>query len=73
VWSGKASDGALPDRFFGHRICTEHDRMRDYHDEADPKTPHPVWRFKKRSNPSEASEAIPIRKDHERDRHLHVV
>ncbi|HEX3765118.1 MAG TPA: hypothetical protein VHW23_40760 [Kofleriaceae bacterium] len=47
--------------------------MRDYHDEADPKTPHPVWRFKKRSNPSEASEAIPIRKDHERDRHLHVV
>ena len=47
--------------------------MRDYHDDVDPKAPHPMGRLKKRSNPSEASEAIPIRKDDERDRHRHVV
>ena len=34
--------------------------MRDYHDEDDPKAPHPMWLVKKRSNPSESSEAIPI-------------
>jgi hypothetical protein len=47
--------------------------MRDYYDEEDPKTPHPVWILKKHSNPAEATEAIPIRKDDEHDRHRHVV
>jgi hypothetical protein len=52
--------------------------MREYHDEEDPKIPHPVWILKKRSNPAEAAEAIPIRKipirkDDERDHHRHVV
>ncbi|HEX3478398.1 MAG TPA: hypothetical protein VHT91_25430 [Kofleriaceae bacterium] len=46
--------------------------MRDP-DEDEPKTPHPVWIVKKRSNPAEASEAIPIRKDDEREHHRHVV
>jgi hypothetical protein len=46
--------------------------MRDY-DEEDPKKPHPLSITKKRSNPAEASEAIPIRKDGERDHHRHVV
>jgi len=46
--------------------------MRDY-DEEDPKKPRPVWTLKKRSNPSEAAEAVPVRKDDERDRHRHVV
>jgi len=46
--------------------------MRDY-DEEDPKKPRPVWPMKKRSNPSEAAEAIPVRKDGERDLHRHVV
>lgn len=46
--------------------------MRDHHDE-DPKQPHPVWNLKKRSNPTEASEAVPVRKDNDRDRHRHVV
>ena len=45
--------------------------MRDY-DEEDPKKPHPVWSTKKRSKP-ESSDAVPIRKDDERDRHRHVV
>jgi hypothetical protein len=77
VWPGKASDGALSGLFFGlffrapdlHRVGTV---MRD-HDEEDPKKPHPVWSLKKRANPAEASEAVPIRKDHDRDRHRHVV
>jgi hypothetical protein len=46
--------------------------MRDY-DEDDPKKPQPVGLMKKRSNPSESAEAVPIRKDNERDRHRHVV
>jgi hypothetical protein len=46
--------------------------MRDDYDEES-KTPHPVWILKKRSNPAEAAEAIPIHKDDERDRHRHVV
>ena len=46
--------------------------MRDY-DEQDPKAPHPVSIMKKRSNPTEATEAVPIRKDAERDHHRHVV
>lgn len=41
--------------------------------EADPRTPHPVWLVKKRSNPAEAREAIPIRKDDDRDHDRHVV
>ncbi|HEX8114130.1 MAG TPA: hypothetical protein VF516_40645 [Kofleriaceae bacterium] len=45
--------------------------MRD--DEEDPKTPHPVSTVKKRSNPAETAEAVPIRKDDERDHHRHVV
>lgn len=45
--------------------------MRD--DEDDPKTPHPVWILRKRSNPAEAAEAVPIYKDAERDHHRHVV
>jgi hypothetical protein len=43
------------------------------HDEEDPKTPHPVSILKKPSNPAETREAIPIRKDDERDHHRHVV
>jgi hypothetical protein len=46
--------------------------MRD-DDEDDPKKPQPVWLVKKRSNPTEAAEAVPIRKDDDRDRHRHVV
>lgn len=46
--------------------------MRDYYEE-DPKKPHPVWSTKKRGNPGEASEAVPIRKDNDRDQHRHVV
>jgi hypothetical protein len=46
--------------------------MRDY-DEEDPKKPQPVRIAKTRSNPSEASEAVPCRKDDERDWHRHVV
>jgi len=46
--------------------------MRDYHEE-DPKKPHPLWSTKKRSNPTESAEAVPIRKDNERDHHRHVV
>ena len=46
--------------------------MRDY-DEEDPKKPQPVWPMKKRSNPAESADAVPIRKDDERDRHRHVV
>jgi hypothetical protein len=46
--------------------------MRDY-DEEDPKKPQPVWLVKKRSNPSEASDAVPIRTDPDSDRHRHVV
>jgi len=45
--------------------------MRDY-DEEDPKNPHPLWIEKKRSNPAEASEAIPVRNDSGLDRHRHV-
>jgi hypothetical protein len=58
--------------FSGTGSAPSHVAMRD-HDEEDPKTPHPVWILKKRSNPSEAAEAIPIRKDDERDHHRHVV
>lgn len=46
--------------------------MRD-HDEGDPKKPQPIRILKKRSNPVEVSEAMPCRKDNERDRHRHVV
>ena len=46
--------------------------MRDY-DEEEPKKPQPVRTAKKRSNPSESSEAFLCRKDDERDRHRHVV
>ena len=46
--------------------------MRD-DEEDNPKKPRPIWSAKKRSNPGEASEAIPIRKDDQRDRHRHVV
>ena len=48
----------------------------DPHDEADPKTPRPVWIPRKGSNELEAAEAQPwrpIRKDTDRDRHRHVV
>lgn len=41
--------------------------------QEDPKKPHPLWTAKKRSNPGEATEAVPIRKDDDRDRHRHVV
>lgn len=47
--------------------------MRYDDDEEDPKKPQPVWVAKKRSNPAEASEAVPCRKDDERDHHRHVV
>jgi hypothetical protein len=45
------------------------------HDEEDPKKPQPIAVAKKRSNGVEATEATPglIRKDHDRDRHRHVV
>jgi len=46
--------------------------MRD-HDEEDPKRLQPVWIGKKPSNPGEAPEAVPCRKDDERDHHRHVV
>jgi hypothetical protein len=46
--------------------------MRDY-EEEDPKKPQPTRITKKRSNPSEASDAVPCRKDDHRDRHRHVV
>jgi hypothetical protein len=49
--------------------------MRDY-DEEDPKKPQPVRVQKKRTNTPEAAEATPwrlLRKDHDRDRHRHVV
>ena len=73
VWPGTASDGAVPGRFFQapelHGMRTA---MREYHEE-DPKAPHPVWGTKKRSNPAESSEAVPIRKDDDRDHHRHVV
>lgn len=46
--------------------------MRDY-DEEDPKKPQPVRILKKGSNSTEASEAVPCRKDDERNRHRHVV
>jgi len=46
--------------------------MRDY-DEDDPKKPQPVRILKKRSNPAEACDAVPCRKDNERERHRHVV
>jgi hypothetical protein len=46
--------------------------MRDY-DEQDPKKPHPLWIEKKRTNPGEALEAVPIRKGDDRDHHRHVV
>ena len=48
--------------------------MREY-DEEDPKNPRPITTQKKRTNPLEASEALPwshIRKDDERDRHRHL-
>lgn len=45
--------------------------MRE-HDEEDPKAPH-LDSTKKRSNPAEAAEAIPIRKGDERDHHRHRV
>jgi hypothetical protein len=57
----------------GTRSAPGQDAMRDY-DEGDPKKPHPVWVLKKKcSTPSEAVEAVPVRKDDERDRHRHVV
>jgi hypothetical protein len=43
------------------------------HDEEAPKTPHPVWIVKKRTNPAEAGEASPVREDGERNHHRHVV
>jgi hypothetical protein len=46
--------------------------MRDY-DEEDPKKPQPVHVLKKQSNSAEASEAVPCRKEGERERHRHVV
>jgi hypothetical protein len=46
--------------------------MRDY-DEEDPKKPQPVRILEKRSHPAESSEAVPCRKDDDRDRHRHVV
>jgi len=47
--------------------------MRDHPHEEDAKAPRPARRFKKRSNPSEASEAIPVRQDDDRDRHRHRI
>lgn len=44
--------------------------MRDYEDEF--KRPQPMWIAKKRSNPTEASEAVPVRNDDEHERHRHV-
>lgn len=46
--------------------------MREYDDE-DPREPQSVWIARKPSNPAEAFEAVPCRKDDERDRHRHVV
>jgi hypothetical protein len=46
--------------------------MRDY-DEEDPKKPRPLRITKKHSNSAEAAEAVPVRKDDERDHHRHVV
>jgi hypothetical protein len=46
--------------------------MRD-HDEEDPKASHLDSIIKKRSNPAEAAEAIPIRKGDDRDHHRHRV
>lgn len=43
-----------------------HRCMRE-HDEDDLKKPLPAWIAKKRSNPAEASEAVPCRKGVERD------
>jgi hypothetical protein len=72
VWPGKASDGALPGAFSGTGSAPSQLAMRD-DSEEDPKTPHPVWILKKHSSPAEAAEAIPIRKDDDRDHHRHVV
>jgi hypothetical protein len=47
--------------------------MRDYDEEDDPKKPQPVPFTRKRSNPAEVAEAVPSRKDDERNRHRHVV
>lgn len=73
VRPGRESDGPLPGFFVSapelHEVVPA---MRDY-DEEDPKRPHPVWIPTKRSNQTEAAEAVPVRKDDERDRHRHVV
>ena len=73
VRPGRESDGPLPGlSFVGTGPARSQTAMRDY-DEDDPKRPHPVWITTKRSNPTEAAEAVPVRKDDERDRHRHVV
>jgi hypothetical protein len=48
------------------------DRMR-HDDEGDPKTPRPTRGAKKGTNASEATEAVPIRKDGDHEHHRHVV
>jgi hypothetical protein len=45
--------------------------MRDYEDKF--KRPQPVGIVKKRPNPSEASDAVPVRNDDEYEHHRHVV
>ena len=72
MWSGKTSDGVLPDLFSGTRDAIPRDMRRD--EDEDPKRPRPVRVHKKGSNPAEAAEAQPwhLRKDDERDRHRHV-
>jgi hypothetical protein len=71
VWSGKASDGALPDLFSAH-VMQPVSAMRDHDDER--KKPRPVRSAKKGTNASEAAEALPwhLLKDADRDRHRHV-
>lgn len=67
--------GAMIGFLVGHRICTHVDAMRDY-DEDDPKKPQPVLTPKKGANEPEAVEAGRwhlTHKDHDRDRHRHVV
>lgn len=72
--AGRTSDGGLLAVLEAHEMQSMRKAMREY-DEQDPKNPRPITTQKKRTNPMEASEALPwshIRKDDERDRHRHI-
>ncbi len=72
MWSGKTSDGVLPDLFSGTYDAMPV-RVRD---EETPKKPKPVRddRYRRTTN-VEAGETepwLPLRKDSERDHHRHI-